>query len=61
MLNARKHMEDIDARREFSFRDKGCQVTKDDIARMETIRECIYNWIYNNKMKMKIGPKSASS
>jgi hypothetical protein len=60
MLNARKHVQDVDATGNFPPGINRCQVIKDSIARIETIRECIYKWLYNSKMKPTLGLKSTS-
>ena len=46
--------------REFSFGDKVCQLAKASIARLETFRECIYNWIQNKKLNLTLGLKRTS-
>jgi hypothetical protein len=61
MFNARKACVGYGHSMESFLQGYKCQVAKDNIATLVTFQECIYNAIYNNKLRLKLVPKSTSN
>lgn len=60
MLNARKACAGYGHTGESLLQGYGCQIAKASTTRLVTFRECVYNGLYNNKLKLALGPKSMS-